>query len=93
MKPITECSREERLERALMAIECLTYLFDSHDKDGKQLAHDVYCIAHAAPGRCGNPHEDWVKKIEEIEETGKSFNIYKVENHLVAASYGEGWDA
>jgi hypothetical protein len=91
MKPINECSREERLERALMAIEALTYQFgegtlddfkDATPEQISQFCSDVYMISHTAPGRCGNPHESWLKKIEEIEAFGKSAKIYDAEKQL-----------
>lgn len=83
MKPITECSREERLERALLAIECLTWFFDeSKCMTAEELSRKVYYIAHTAPGKCGNPHVDWLQTIEEIEKAGKEANIYDVEKTL-----------
>ncbi len=70
------------MERALMAIEALSYMFDEGGIDAKKFSSDVYTIAHTAPGRCGNPHEDWLKKIEEIESFAKSIRLYDVEKDL-----------
>jgi hypothetical protein len=97
MKLITECNREERLERALMALECLSYMFDEGGIDAKEFSHGVYCISHVAPGRCGNPHEDWLKKIEEVEKAGKKFGIYNPEKAMqdrqpLTKILQEGWD-
>jgi hypothetical protein len=82
LKPIRECNREERLERALLALECASMIFDEGFIDSKQFSHDVYIISHAATGRCNNPHENWMKKIEEIEEHGRKHNLYNVEKIL-----------
>lgn len=70
------------MERALLALECLSMIFDEGLVDGKQFSSDVYCIAHSAPGRCGNPHVDWLTKIEEVEEHAKKHNIYDAEKIL-----------
>jgi len=93
MKAICECTREERLERALMAIEALTYMFDEGGIDAKQFSSDAYMIAHSSPGRCGNPHEDWLKKIEQIEASAKSMNLYDPEKVLARLHLKESGDA
>jgi hypothetical protein len=79
MKPIKECSREELLERALLAIEALTFTFD--ESNAEQFSQDIYMIAHAASSRCCTP-AGWLEKIEEIEKTGKSEGVYDVEKIL-----------
>lgn len=73
MKPIAECSREELLERAILAIESLVHNCESDLED------KIYTIAHVAHGRCSNPHKDWLKAIEECEAHGKRLLIYDVE--------------
>lgn len=77
LKPITECSREERLERALLAIECFAMHHDEDSEWGK-----VYMIAHSAVGRCGNPHTDWLPLIEECEKAGVEHKFYDAEKIL-----------
>lgn len=79
MKPIIECNDEERMKRALYAIEALTYMdWD----DAEKLSSEVYMIAHAARSGCKNPHLDWLEKIEEIEEFAKKANFYNVKEVL-----------
>jgi hypothetical protein len=80
---IKECSREERLERALLAIEGLTYCFDEGGITAEDFSAKTYMIAHVAPNKCGNPHEDWLLLIEEIEKSCKELNIYNVEKTLL----------
>lgn len=76
--------------RALLAIECLSYLFEEGGINAKEFSSDIYCIAHAASGKCGNPHENWLAKIKEIEETGKKLGIYDIEKIMSVS--GESWD-
>ena len=74
MKSIHEASREERLERALLAIEGLTFLQNEEDP----FACQVYRIAHAASGRCGAAdHHDatWLEEIESVEKMLSNANI------------------
>lgn len=73
IKPISECSREDRLERALLAIECLSSL-EENEKMG-----EIYMIAHVATNFCGNSHESWLKKIEEVEDFGRKNKLYDPE--------------
>ncbi len=82
MKPISECDREERLQRALLACEALSYMFDEGGITAEKFSSDVYCISHVAIGNCNNPHEDWLKKIEEVEAVAKKYNLYDVEKEL-----------
>jgi hypothetical protein len=82
LKPILECSREERLERALLAIEAFGLMADDADPAPASIMTKIYCIAHSATGRCRNPHEDWVKMIEECEKAGVEGNIYDAEKIL-----------
>jgi hypothetical protein len=94
MTPITECSRDERMERALMAIEALTAQFgegaleDFQTVPPDQIARfvsAVYCISHAALGWCGNAHEDWLRKIEAVEAEGVAQKLYDPEKGLARA--------
>ena len=91
MTPITECSREERMERALMAIEAMTCQFDhGQPEDFKTVTPEemarfvarVFEISHAAPGRCGNPHHDWLALIEEVEADGRKRKLYDPEKDM-----------
>ena len=69
MKSIKRSRRERRLERALLVIDGLCM-----DQDG-ELFETIYMIAHAAVGRCGNPHKDWLKDTKKIELTLKEANV------------------
>lgn len=80
MNSIETCSREERLERALLAIEGLTYLCERIEED--PFSSKVYMIAHAATARCKTRHEDWLKEIENIEELCFKSNIMNVKKIL-----------
>ena len=53
--------RERRLERALLVIEGLAM----NEEGG--LYEQIYRVAHAATGRCGNTHKEWRKQTKEIE--------------------------
>jgi hypothetical protein len=44
------------------------------DQEG-ELFETIYMIAHAAVGRCGNPHKDWRKDTKEIEVKLKEANV------------------
>lgn len=80
---IHQADRIERLERALLAIEGLTYLHpDLEDK----LNGQIYSIAHAALGFCegckkGN-EEKTLSRIEEAEKALKELNIMDAERIL-----------
>ncbi len=91
MQPITQCSREERMERALMAIEAMTTQFGEGvpedfttvtPEEMSRFVSAVFKISHAAPGRCGNPHHDWLAKIEEVEADGKKRKLYDPEEGM-----------
>lgn len=82
LKPILECSREERLERALLAIEAFGLMADDTDPTPANIMSKIYCIAHAATGKCRNKHEDWLKMIEECEKAGVEGKIYNAEKIL-----------
>jgi len=47
--------------RALLTIDHILSELESEDK----LLEKLYRIAHCATGVCPNPHEDWVKELEE----------------------------
>lgn len=78
MTPIKECSREERLERALLVIESM---FCGDDMEGDERASTVYMIAHAATGRCcqGGTNGNWLQLIEKCEKMAADNNIMHVD--------------
>ena len=49
----------KKLKRALETIEKIA-CSDNEDEKNKPLL-DIYKIAHAFTGRCGNKHPDWVE--------------------------------
>lgn len=90
LQPITECSNEERYLRALILIDCLAGLegtnrYHTNDKGefvGDETLDTIYEVAHAAAGLCGNPHEDWMKIIEKMEDSFKEGNIVDMKKAL-----------
>ena len=77
MTPINECSREERLERALLVIESM---FSGDDMEEDERFSMVYMVAHAATGRCcRGGQEDWLKLIEKCEKEAADNNIMHVD--------------
>lgn len=81
MKSILECSTEERMKRALLAIESLASCFmdacHNEKTDKYKQFSDLYMIAHAATSKCR--HNDWLEKIEECEKHAKEARLYDVE--------------
>jgi hypothetical protein len=69
MKSVKRSRQERRLERALLVIDGLCM-----GEEGP-LFETIYMIAHAAVGRCGNPHKDWRKDTKEIEVKLKEANV------------------
>ena len=78
MESIKTCSREQRLERALLAIEA----FGAMDDQSSAAFDRIYQIAHSSLGHCGNKHLDWLADIEECEKIGADSKIYNVEKIL-----------
>jgi len=76
---VKQCDRTERLERALLVIEGL-YL--AADGDGGPFADQVYEVAHAALGMCGNPHMDWLEQIDNLQDELKAANIVDIDKHI-----------
>lgn len=93
MKPIHECDRLEVLERALLAIEGLTYLVDemTSKEQNEKINERVYCIAHAATAFCKANHKDWLNLIEETENTLREANIVDVGDVLNRNSPFRQW--
>lgn len=81
LKPIKEAGEVERLKRALMVIEGLTYEQDLTDEN--PFVNTVYRIAHAATGVHTCPHDDWLAEIEVLEKELKEANIVDVEKELI----------
>lgn len=88
VSPIAECGYEERLQRALLACEALSYMYDEGGITAEKFSTDVYCISHVALCTCGNPHENWLKKIEEVEAAATQFNLYDVKKELIGVKKG-----
>lgn len=86
---VKQCGRMERLERALLVIEGL-YL--AADMDGDPFADQVYEVAHAALGMCGNPHEDWLELIDRLQDDLKDANIVDVDKHIEEHQHGSRSD-
>lgn len=78
MTPIRDADRLEKLERALLAIEGLTYLHpDLEDK----LNGQIYTIAHSVLGFCESC-SDRLSTLEEAEVALKELNIIDIERVL-----------
>lgn len=75
MTPILDAPADERMKRALLAIEALA----GESPDAGSLMGRIYMIAHAAVGKCKAPHANWLLLIEECEHHGKKANIYDVD--------------
>ncbi len=60
-----------KYRQVLRTIEKIA-IINNEDEKNKVLS-DIYCIAHAFAGDCGNPHSDWVKLQEEIENKLKDY--------------------
>jgi hypothetical protein len=90
---IHQADRIERLERALLAIEGLTYLHpDLEDK----LNGQIYTIAHGALGFCHGcakhgTDDKMLSSIEEAEKALKELNIMDVER-VLAERHREKFD-
>lgn len=90
---IQQADRLERLERALLAIEGLTYLHpDLEDK----LNGQIYTIAHGALGFCRGcashgTDNKMLLEIEEAEKALKELNIMDVER-VLAERHRENFD-
>ena len=78
MNSIKEASREERLERALLVLEGLTFLQDDFDEN--PFVSTVYTVAHGATARCCNTFG--TKKIEELEALLQEKKVMDVEKVL-----------
>ena len=90
MNSIYECDRVERLERALLVLEGLTFL---QEHDETPFVSEVYQIAHAALGFCGaKDHHDktWLGAIPKWEEILKEKKVINVEKVLNERSKQEG---
>lgn len=81
-----QADRIERLERALLVIEGLTYLHpDLEDK----LNGQIYTIAHGILGFCKGCSDDKaISEIEKAEKLLKELNIVDVEQVLFQKKNG-----
>ncbi len=82
---VKQCDRLERLERALLVIEGL-YL--ASDLDGTPFADEVYEVAHAALGMCGNPHMDWLEHIDQLQDDLKDARIVDIDKIIEERQHG-----
>lgn len=80
LKPIRECDREQRLERALLLIDALVSLQCPPPEE--KLLNTIYEIAHAAHGRCCETAEGWLKTIDELEVEFKKNNVMDMTESL-----------
>lgn len=83
MKPTRECDQQERMLRALLVLEGLTYFMDkimcSDPKTPiEHFVHNVYAIAHAAHGNCCSP-SNWVDLIDRNAKLLKDANLMDIE--------------
>jgi hypothetical protein len=69
------------MEKALILIDGLCLLSEGHP-DPKALCEEIYTLAHAAHGHCGNPHKDWLDRIPKVAERLKEMKIVNMEKVL-----------
>lgn len=74
-------SQERRMEKALLLIDGISHLAED-DNDPKKLIDQIYMIAHAAHGHCGNPHKDWLASMDETAADLKAMRIIDVDKAL-----------
>jgi hypothetical protein len=93
VQPIAECPIQERMLRALVAIEMMVMELADDAPENKLYAR-IYTIAHAATGCCGNPHLDWLAEIEKSEAHGAVHNRYHVDRvlHKFESQFAESQD-
>ncbi len=77
MKSIHDSDTEERLKRALLAIEMISCFETRTDDD---VMSKIFCIAHSSLKHC--PHPDWLEIIERTEKEMANSNSYHVEKCL-----------
>lgn len=78
MKKIEDCDYKERLLRTLLVIEGVCLTKDPEDK----LASQIYTICHGGMNLCNNPHEDWVKEINELQNSLAENNVVDIDKTL-----------
>lgn len=90
MNSIHDCDRLERLERALLVLEGLTFLQEDDAEDS--FSSLVYQIAHTALGFCGaKDHHDkaWLDIIPYLEnklKEAKLINVERIINERIRSS-------
>ena len=80
MKSIHDCDQQEKMLRALLALDGLTYFQEDimlkvPETPVEHFVHQVYEIAHSATGSCGNPHMDYLDTIDETFARLEKANI------------------
>ena len=93
MKPTKECDQQERMLRALLVLDGLTYfLEDMMNEDPttpvEYFVHEVYAIAHAAHGSCC-VDSNWLDRIDKTAELLKKAKIMDVEKILQEIAEGK----
>ena len=91
---IHDCEQPERMLRALLVLDALTYeqpdiMHDDAKTPLEHFVHDVYCIAHGASGTCGNPHKEWLDLIDERTRTLKESKIIDVDKVVEEVKAGK----
>jgi len=64
--------------KALVAIEGL--MFDDIEMTCEDKLARIYKFAHVALGTCQNPHEDWVRELDETLEALERFGIISLKD-------------
>lgn len=87
MKTTRECDQQERMLRALLVLDGMTYFMEdimnkTPETPVEHFVHNVYMIAHSAQGSCGNPHENWLDVIDEQAKLLKEANAMDLEKVL-----------
>ena len=60
-------------DKALITIEGLT--FEDMTIPAEKKLSMIYKFAHVARGECGNPHESWVKYLDETYKALKKHGV------------------
>lgn len=88
-----DCDPPERMLRALLVLDGLALMSDDfHNVSLRTLERfvaDVYTIAHAATGTCGNSHGDWLDLIDERAQLLKERHIMDVDKMVQQLADGE----
>ena len=87
MKLTRDCDPLERMVRSLILLDALCYHQEAFEvmeitTPEEKFVHNVYCIAHAAAGHCGNPHLEWLDMVDELaKDLDKTNTLRDLEKH------------